>query len=52
MKHLDIALMLAVTFAGVAYAATNGAGTVPIVGMFTLGFLTIAMSFGHKSRHP
>lgn len=52
MKHLDIALMLAVTLAGVAYAATSGAGTFPIVGMFTLGFLTIAMSLGHKSRHP
>ncbi len=52
MKHLDIALMLAVTLAGVAYAATSGAGTFPIVGMFILGFLTIVLTLGHKSYRP
>ncbi len=52
MKYFDIALMLAVTLAGIAYASTNGAGGGSVAGMFILGLITIAMTFGQKSRKP
>lgn len=52
MKYLDISIMLAVTLAGLSYAATNGAGGGTIFGMFVLGFITIALTLGHKTHRP